>query len=59
MSPELFKYQPYSFKSDLWSFGCVIYETCALKNAFNAQTINALAIKILKGNYPPIPSKFG
>ncbi len=58
MSPELFKFQPYSFNTDLWSLGCVIYEACCLKNAFNAQTINALAIKIFKGNYPPIPTKF-
>ena len=44
--------------ADLWSLGCVIYEICTLKNAFNAQTINALAIKICKGTYPPIPNKY-
>lgn len=59
MSPELFKYQPYSLKSDLWSLGCVIYELCSLKSAFSAQTINALAIKILKGEYQAVPAKYG
>ena len=54
MSPELFNYKPYSYKSDIWSLGCVLYEICNLKHAFNAQTINGLAMKILKGNYVPI-----
>lgn len=54
MSPELFNYKPYSYKSDIWSLGCVLYEICNLKHAFNAQTINGLAMKILKGNYVPV-----
>ena len=54
MSPELFNYKPYSYKSDVWSLGCVFYEICNLKHAFNAQTINGLAVKILKGNYVPV-----
>ena len=28
MSPELFKNEPYSYKSDVWAFGCIIYEMC-------------------------------
>ena len=58
MSPELLNYKPYSFKSDLWSLGCVLYEICNLKHAFNAQTINGLAIKILKGNFSPVCSRY-
>ncbi len=56
MSPELFKYKPYSYKSDIWALGCIIYEICNLKHAFDAQNLNGLAIKILKGNYLPIDS---
>jgi non-specific serine/threonine protein kinase/NIMA (never in mitosis gene a)-related kinase len=48
MSPELFKYKPYSYKSDIWSMGCCLYEMCNLRHAFDAQSINGLAIKILK-----------
>lgn len=58
MSPELFKYKPYNYKSDIWAFGCVMYEICNLKHAFNAQTLNGLALKILKGNYMPISTNY-
>jgi serine/threonine protein kinase len=58
MSPELFNYKPYSYKSDIWSLGCVLYEICNLKHAFNAQTINALAIKIMKGNFASVSSVY-
>lgn len=54
MSPELFKNKPYSYKSDVWAFGCVLYEMCNLRHAFDAQSINGLAVKILRGSFPPI-----
>jgi serine/threonine protein kinase len=54
MSPELFKYKPYSYKSDIWALGCVMYEIMNLKHAFTAQTLNGLAVKILKGSYLPL-----
>lgn len=54
MSPELFKNKPYSYKSDVWALGCVIYEMCNMRHAFDAQSLNGLAMKILKGSYPPI-----
>ena len=53
MSPELFKNRPYSYKSDVWALGCVVYEMCNLRHAFDAQSLNGLAMKILKGSYPP------
>jgi serine/threonine protein kinase len=53
MSPELFKNKPYSYKSDVWGLGCVIYEMCNLRHAFDAQSLNGLAMKIMKGAYPP------
>lgn len=36
MSPELFKNKPYSYKSDVWALGCVLYEMCNLRHAFDA-----------------------
>ena len=58
MSPELFKNKPYSYKSDVWALGCVLYEMCNLRHAFDAQSINGLAVKILRGSYPPINSQY-
>ena len=51
MAPELFKYKPYSYKSDVWALGAVMYEICNLKHAFDAQSFQGLAIKILRGTY--------
>ena len=45
----------YNHKSDMWSLGCVLYELVTLKHAFNANNFSALVIKILQGQYPPIP----
>jgi NIMA (never in mitosis gene a)-related kinase len=56
MSPELFRNQPYSYKSDIWSLGCVLYELVGLKHAFEARDMNSLVQKILRANFAPIPS---
>ncbi|CAD8112879.1 unnamed protein product [Paramecium primaurelia] len=58
MSPELFKYKPYSYKSDVWALGCCLYEMCNLRHAFDAQSMNGLALKILKGSYPSISQSY-
>lgn len=58
MSPELFKNKPYGYKSDIWALGCVLYELCNLRHAFDAQSLNGLAMKILRGNYPSLNSLY-
>ncbi|KAJ1469817.1 kinase-like domain-containing protein [Baffinella frigidus] len=35
--------------SDIWSLGCVLFETLALKHAFEAKDINSLVKKIIAG----------
>jgi NIMA (never in mitosis gene a)-related kinase 1/4/5 len=58
MSPEIFKNKPYSYKSDVWALGCVLYELTTLNHAFDANSLNGLAQKIIKGRYPPIDSRY-
>jgi hypothetical protein len=58
MSPEIFKNKPYSYKSDVWALGCVLYEMTTLNHAFDANSLNGLATKIVKGKYPPINAKY-
>ena len=58
MSPEIFKNKPYNHKSDIWALGCVLYEMTTLNHAFDANSLNGLASKIIKGRYPPIHPNF-
>lgn len=55
LSPEIIKNNPYSFASDIWSLGVLLYEMCALRPPFDAGSLHELAEKIVKGKYPPIP----
>jgi len=54
MSPEVFNNKPYGYKSDVWGLGCVLYEIVNGQRPFEAQSINGLAFKVLKGRYNPI-----
>lgn len=47
----------YNHKSDIWALGCVLYEMTTLKHAFDAQNLNGLATKIIKGRYPSVDAK--
>ena len=55
ISPEILENKAYSFKADVWSLGIVLYEMCAKKPPFDAKTLPALALKIIKGNFNQIP----
>jgi NIMA (never in mitosis gene a)-related kinase len=58
LSPEICQEKPYNQKSDIWSMGCILYEMLTLRHAFDANSMKGLVLKILKGNYPPIPSAY-
>lgn len=57
-SPEVWKDQPYNNKSDIWSMGCVLYESITLKPPFRAEDMEGLFKKVLKGVYPRIPNQY-
>ena len=54
LSPELCEDKPYDKKSDIWALGCILYELCTLKHAFEGRNMCALVLRIVKGKYPPI-----
>eukprot|EP00967_Tisochrysis_lutea_P014469 scaffold16241_cov20-Tisochrysis_lutea.AAC.1 len=51
LSPELCEDRPYNRKSDVWALGCVLYELCTLKRAFDGQSLPALC----QSNYVSMP----
>jgi NIMA (never in mitosis gene a)-related kinase 1/4/5 len=57
-SPEVWRDQPYDHKSDIWSLGCVLYESVTLKPPFRAEDMQGLYKKVLRGIYPKIPNVF-
>jgi len=56
LSPEIIEGKDYTFKTDLWSLGVILYEMCSLSPPFKANNLSFLALKIVKGNYSPIPA---
>ena len=56
MSPELLSKKPYSFKSDLWSLGVLMYELTAQRPPFTAFNIQGLIHKIKTAPAPPLPT---
>ncbi|CAI5736442.1 unnamed protein product [Hyaloperonospora brassicae] len=56
MSPEVCASKPYSYASDVWSLGCILYEMLALRHAFDAPNILTLILKIVQQDFAPVPS---
>ncbi|XP_033127136.1 serine/threonine-protein kinase Nek1-like [Anneissia japonica] len=58
LSPEICENRPYNNKSDVWALGCVLYELCTLKHAFEAGNMKNLVLKIIRGSYPPVSPRY-
>lgn len=39
LSPEIVQSQPYSFSTDVWSMGVMLYELCMQKPPFDGQSL--------------------
>eukprot|EP01083_Nonionella_stella_P221402 791006_1 len=55
MSPEVCQNKPYSFKSDMWSLGCVLYEVASRQNAFGGANLLAVVLKIVQEPHERLP----
>mmetsp|Transcript_127007 Transcript_127007/g.179254 ORF Transcript_127007/g.179254 Transcript_127007/m.179254 type:complete len:326 (-) Transcript_127007:102-1079(-) len=60
MAPERLTQQEYTYSSDVWSAGCLLYELAALRSPFHIadnaqQNLFLLGQKIMKGQYPSLP----
>jgi serine/threonine protein kinase len=54
ISPEIVAGQPYSFKSDVWALGCVLFELLALRLPFEHTTLPGLT-KLISIGVPGVP----
>lgn len=57
-APEIWEGQPYDFKCDIWSVGCIIYELAMLYPPFRGRTFEELFKNIKKGVYEPISKRY-
>ena len=48
MSPEICQSKPYTYTSDVWSVGCILYELCTLQHAFSGENLLGLVFKIVQ-----------
>ena len=54
-APEIWNEEPYNYKCDIWSIGCIIYEMTSLTLPFKGDTIESLYENIISKNFKPIP----
>jgi len=54
-APEIWEEEPYNYKCDIWSIGCIIYEIASLTLPFKGNTINSLYESIMSKKIKPIP----
>jgi len=58
LSPEICMEKPYSFASDIWALGCILYEMAALRVPFDASSLQSLVQKITRGPAPVLPAAY-
>ena len=57
-SPEIWKKEKITYKSDIWSLGCIVYEMCCLRMPFKGKTMDELKDNICNGKFDKISSRY-
>ena len=57
-SPEIWNDQPYDYKCDIWSVGCITYEMANLHVPFRGTSMQQLYQNVMKGIYPQVHSRY-
>jgi NIMA (never in mitosis gene a)-related kinase 1/4/5 len=57
-SPEIWNSNPYNYKADMWSLGCILYEMCCLKTPFQGKDIKQICRRACRGVYQRIPNVY-
>ena len=58
IQPEILQSLPYSFKSDIWSLGIVLYMLCALQTPFSSDNLEDTLLAVQSGEFKEIPSQY-
>jgi NIMA (never in mitosis gene a)-related kinase len=58
LAPEIWKNEVYSYKADVFSMGCVLYEMTALHVPFEAGSLQELFKQVTRGFISKIPEEY-
>lgn len=53
MSPEVITHRPYTFASDMWALGVVLYEMASRRPAYDARGLPQVGVGVLGGLHVP------
>merc|ERR1719453_1971735 len=58
ISPEIIHGAQYSYKTDVWSLGVLLYKMASNRYPFDATNLAQLALKITAGSFPPLSPRY-
>ncbi|GFR93665.1 serine/threonine-protein kinase Nek8 [Elysia marginata] len=58
ISPEMCEGKQYSFKSDIWALGCILYEMACFQKTFEGSNLPAVVNKIMKVQFSPVKGNY-
>lgn len=58
LSPEIVQSQPYTFSTDVWSMGVMLYEMCMQKPPFDGTSLQMLSMRIVRGVYNEVKGPY-